>query len=80
MTSLGEGPDLEAGTLASIRQPVRLMVGDRDTVVTIDETRDAARTIPNGQLAVLPATPHPFEQVRVPLLAAHLHDLFDAAD
>jgi pimeloyl-ACP methyl ester carboxylesterase len=80
MTSLGEGPDLDAGTLASIRQPVRLMVGDRDTVVTIDETRDAARTIPNGQLAVLPATPHPFEQVRVPLLAAHLHDLFDAAD
>jgi pimeloyl-ACP methyl ester carboxylesterase len=80
MTSLGDRPDLDAATLASLRQPVRLMVGDRDNVVTIEETRDTARAMPNGQLAVLPNTPHPFEQVRVPLLAAHLDEFFNGVE
>ena len=66
--------------LAAIRQPARLMVGDRDAVVTMEETRDAARSLAQGQLAVLPATAHPFEQVRLPLLATLLRELFDAAE
>jgi len=78
MTSLGEHADVDAATLARIQQPVRLMVGDRDAVVTIEETRDTARALAKGQFAVLPDTPHPFEQVRIPLLAAHLDELFDA--
>ena len=80
MTSLGVAPALDAATIAGISQPARLMVGDRDAVVTIEETRDAARAMPNGQLAVLPNTPHPFEQVRIPLLVAHLNELFDDID
>jgi pimeloyl-ACP methyl ester carboxylesterase len=77
MTSLGGAPDLDASTIAAIRPPVRLMVGDRDNVVTIDESRDAARSMKDGQLAVLPDTPHPFEQVRMPLLATLLNEFFD---
>jgi pimeloyl-ACP methyl ester carboxylesterase len=80
MTSLGESPTLDAAIIAGISQPARLMVGDRDAVVTIEETRDAARSMRNGQFAVLPDTPHPFEQVRVPLLVAHLNELFDAVE
>jgi len=79
MTSLGEAATLDAGMLAAIRQPARLMVGDRDAVVTVDETRTAATALAAGQFAVLPNTPHPFEQVRLPLLAAHLSDFFNAA-
>jgi pimeloyl-ACP methyl ester carboxylesterase len=78
MTSLGAGATLDAATIAGIARPIRLMVGDRDTVVTIEETRDAARSMAHGELAVLPGTPHPFEQVRLPLLAAHLDELFNA--
>jgi pimeloyl-ACP methyl ester carboxylesterase len=78
MTSLGAAPTLDAASIAAIPQPARLMVGDRDAVVTIEETRAAARSMPSGQLAVLPDTRHPFEQVRIPLLAAHLAEFFDA--
>jgi pimeloyl-ACP methyl ester carboxylesterase len=77
MTSLGAKPALDDAALARVQQPVRLMGGDRDAVVTVDETRDAARRLTAGELAVLPNTPHPFEQVRVPLLAAHLVEFFD---
>lgn len=78
MTTLGDAPPIDAAALAKIACPTRLMVGDRDTTVTVDETRDAARCLARGELAVLPATPHPFEQVRVPLLAALLTEFFDA--
>ena len=78
MTSLGVHSELDSNELARLRQPVRVMVGDRDNVVTIEETRDASRAMSGGQLAVLPDTPHPVEQVRLPLLAAHLNELFDA--
>ena len=77
MTSLGSTPEIGDVVFARIQQPVRLMVGDRDGVVTVDETRDAARKLTSGELAVLPNTPHPFEQVRLPLLAAHLLEFFD---
>ncbi|HTE45748.1 MAG TPA: hypothetical protein VK636_10925 [Gemmatimonadaceae bacterium] len=60
--------------LSRIQPRVRLMVGDRDNVVTVDETADAARVIARGELCVLPNTAHPFEQVRLPLLATLIRD------
>lgn len=79
MRTLGATPVVDAEVLGRIKQPVRLMVGDRDTVVTLDETSDAVRTLGSGELGVLPATPHPFEQVRLPLLGSALVDFFGAA-
>ena len=38
-------------------------MGDRDTMVSIEETLDAYRALPAGELEVLPATPHPMERV-----------------
>ena len=77
MTELGRQPTVDASVLSRITQPTRLMVGDRDNVVTIDETATAARGLSAGELCVLPGTPHPFEQVNVPLLATLLTDFFD---
>lgn len=74
MTELGQRPPVDAALLGRISQPVRLMVGDRDAVVSIDETAAAAKALPRGELVVLPNTPHPIEQVRVSLLAALLRD------
>jgi pimeloyl-ACP methyl ester carboxylesterase len=74
MTELGATPLVDQAILARITQPTRLMVGDRDTVVTVDETAAAARSLSAGEFAVLPNTPHPFEQVRIPLLVALLRD------
>jgi pimeloyl-ACP methyl ester carboxylesterase len=74
MTDLGSHPLVDDLVLASIGVPVRLMVGDRDTLVTMEETAAAARKIPKGELAVLPATPHPIEQVRPGLILDQLAD------
>jgi pimeloyl-ACP methyl ester carboxylesterase len=74
MRSLGDSPVVDAALLATVQQRARLMVGDRDNVVSVDETLGAARSLASGDAAVLPSTPHPFEQVRVDLLAAMLRD------
>jgi pimeloyl-ACP methyl ester carboxylesterase len=74
MTELGAKPLVEDTVLAKIEVSVRLMVGDRDALVTIDETASAARKIPQGQLAVLPGTPHPIEQVRPSVVVSMIED------
>jgi pimeloyl-ACP methyl ester carboxylesterase len=51
-----------------IQTPVRLLLGDRDKMVGIDETIAAYRTLPNGELGVLPNTPHPMENVDLLML------------
>jgi len=77
MIELGERPIVEASTFTRISQRVRLLVGDRDTVVTVDETAAAARAIGRGELGVLPNTSHPFEQVRLSLLATLLREFVE---
>jgi pimeloyl-ACP methyl ester carboxylesterase len=77
MTELGDRAIVDTDVLSRIHQPVRLMVGDRDNVVTVDETVVAVQTLERGELGVLPKTPHPFEQVRLPLLATLLRDFID---
>jgi hypothetical protein len=51
------------------------MLGDRDTTVSLDETAAAVRALPQGELAVLPRTPHPLEQADAARLAFELRDL-----
>ena len=74
MTELGDRPTVDAALLSRIRQRVLLMVGDRDNVVTVDETAAAARQLARGELGVLPNTAHPLEQVRLSLVAMLLRD------
>lgn len=61
---LGVNPSVPLSAAPTIQTPVRLMVGDRDSMVSIEETIEFYRALPNGELAVLPATPHPLERVR----------------
>jgi pimeloyl-ACP methyl ester carboxylesterase len=72
LRELGARPPLGPEVLASIACPVRLAVGDRDATVGLDETRDAMRRLPRGELEVLPATPHPFERAPLARLAFSL--------
>lgn len=41
------------------------MLGDRDKMVTLDETVNAYKAIPGAALSVFPETPHPLEKVDV---------------
>jgi pimeloyl-ACP methyl ester carboxylesterase len=79
MTQLGAQPVVDASLLAKIQQPTRLMVGDRDTVVSIDETLSAVQGMPRAQLAVLPGSPHPFEQLHLALVASLVRDFAQSA-
>lgn len=67
-TKLAWSPEV-AELLGRIARPVRFMVGDRDALVSVEETEAAANQTPKGELVVLPNTPHPIEQIDVELVA-----------
>jgi pimeloyl-ACP methyl ester carboxylesterase len=77
LRDLGERPPLTPEVLATIPHRVRAMVGDRDATVSVEETAAAYRSLPAGELAVLPRTPHPLEQVDAARLASALIEFFD---
>ena len=78
LRSLGERPVLTDAALAEVVAPARVMVGDRDVTVTVEETAGAYRALPNGELLVLPRTPHPLEQVDAGRLEGALADFLAA--
>jgi pimeloyl-ACP methyl ester carboxylesterase len=76
MLALGAAPLLTPERLSQISCRVRVMVGDRDGTVSVTESAAAAKAIPEGELEVLPRTPHPFERAPLPRLGWSLHDFF----
>jgi len=72
LLGLGKQNNLTLADYASIQTPVQLLLGDRDKMVGLEETVAVYKQLPNGQLGVLPGTPHPIEQVDVALLAFHV--------
>ena len=73
---LGARPRVTDELLASVTQPVRISVGDRDATVTLEECVAAMRRMPSGELEVHPRTPHPFEKVSIDRLARSLEEFF----
>ena len=72
MRSLGQSPLLTPDTLPQLQLPVQLAVGDRDNMVTVEETLWACRLLPDARLQVLPNTRHPFETLSIPDLSQHI--------
>lgn len=77
MLELGATPALAVGDLRAIACPALLGVGDRDAMVSIDETAEACRELPNGSLLVLPSTAHAIEKVPVGLLASAIRGFLE---
>lgn len=77
MINLGEKNELPLEEFASITHRVRLGVGDRDAMVSIDETAEAFRALPDGELLVLPRTPHPLEKGPVRYIAQEILGFFN---
>jgi pimeloyl-ACP methyl ester carboxylesterase len=65
MIDLGENQYLSDKVLDNISVPVKLMIGDGDKMVSLDETIDVFRKIKTASLAVLPDTPHVMEKVDI---------------
>jgi pimeloyl-ACP methyl ester carboxylesterase len=76
LRQLGQVGGLRPHDVAGIEPRVRLMLGDRDTTVTLSETAEMYRALPRGELEVLPATPHQFERVPMTRLAYTLAQFF----
>ncbi|WP_192822708.1 alpha/beta fold hydrolase [Rufibacter sp. LB8] len=79
MLDLGQNPVLTHEALQQILVPVRVAVGDRDQMVTLEETLHAYQNLPQAQLQVFPDTKHPLEQVHWPQLAQALLHFFNYA-
>ncbi len=69
LRAMGAENPLKETDYPALDLPVLLLLGDRDKMVGLDETRRAFNALPKGALGVLPQTAHPIEQVDVSLLA-----------
>ncbi len=58
-----QGPTIEQAAGADF--PILVSVGDHDQLISLEEVIRLVRALPKGELAVLPATPHPFQRVRL---------------
>jgi pimeloyl-ACP methyl ester carboxylesterase len=76
MINLGNSPALPLTAIADIQQPVQISVGDKDSMVTLEETIAAYRQLKNTQLLVLPQTQHPFEKVNTERIAGEIRNYF----
>lgn len=76
LRELGDHPSLTDETLSRIPHRVRVLVGERDNTVRVEESEDVAKRLPSGSLTVLKDMPHPIEQVDINVLSPILEDFF----
>jgi len=77
MTGMGTGNPLQLSDYESIEQHALISIGDKDTMVTLEETIDVYRHLKNASLLVLPDTQHPIEKVNMERLANELIYFFN---
>lgn len=71
MIGMGRDNPLKPDDYKDIKTPILIMLGDRDKMVTFEETIATYKQLPDAQLAILPNTPHIIAQVD-PSLVAYL--------
>ena len=69
LTGLGQHNALQLPDYRAVTTPVLLLLGDRDKMVTLEETVAVYQQLPTAQLGVLPNTPHAIEKAVVDALA-----------
>ena len=62
--------------LEKINNEVMIGLGDKDRMVSLEETIAAYRALPNGKLIVFPGTPHPLEMIDMDRLAGEIERFF----
>lgn len=72
MIEMGARNPLQLADYVNISHPVMISIGDKDTMVTLEETIDVYRQLPDANLLVLPETQHPIEKVNVERLQNEL--------
>ena len=78
MKALGESPALGPNDFANVLTPTRLGIGDRDKMVTFEETVTVYRQIQGAEFQVLPQTPHPLEKIDPERICQEITSYFSA--
>ena len=73
IAELGRNNILKTEGYISITTPCLVMLGDHDKMVTLDETVNVYRLLPNAQLNILPNTHHPIERIDTNMLFYMIH-------
>ncbi|MES2593550.1 MAG: alpha/beta fold hydrolase [Bacteroidota bacterium] len=76
MIDFGNQPALTTADFAEIQHPVLVSVGDRDNMVSLEETVFIYRQLKNAQLLVLPQTQHPFEKMELERIVFEVNRFF----
>ena len=72
LLKMGNNNTIKMQEYQSIKQPVLVMLGDRDKMVSLEETTKIYRQLPNAELLILPETQHPIESVNIHRLAVEI--------
>ncbi|MDF2436742.1 MAG: alpha/beta hydrolase [Bacteroidota bacterium] len=72
MVEMGQTNPLTESDLEKIEQRILIGIGDRDTMVTLEETINVYRQLRNASLVVFPETQHPIEKVDQSRLTAEI--------
>lgn len=76
MINLGKNKLLKDEDFTLIGNEVLVSVGDRDNMVTIEETVGVYRKLKNGRLLIMPDTPHPIEKISIKRLESEIINFF----
>ncbi len=76
LLEMGNIPPLADESYSKIDIPVQLGIGDKDRMVSLEETISVFRKLNNSRLLVMPNTPHPYEQVDTDRIAYKITTFF----
>ncbi len=76
LSLLGDKPLLNNACLQKITADVLLLIGEKDNMVSLEETTLTAQQLPKGSIQVLPNTVHAIEQVSMTVLSEKLLSFF----
>lgn len=76
ITQLAADPPLDISLLAALDQPVCVGLGDRDQMVTLEETVNVYKQCKHGSLYVVPQMQHPIEKINCALVTANMQSFF----
>ncbi|MFC0774717.1 alpha/beta fold hydrolase [Terrimonas alba] len=77
LVQLGDNNDLQLNDYQTILTPSLLLLGDKDKMVTIEETTQVEKALANGKFQLLENTPHPLEKVDVNMLGRIVHEFLN---
>jgi len=62
---MGKNNPMKMEDYSTITKECLILLGDRDKMVTIEETIEVYKALPNSKFGILPGTPHPIELVDI---------------